>query len=332
MPKVTVAMPVYNDAIYVREAIDSILVQSFADFQLLIVDDGSTDATPDIITSYADERIRIIHHKQNRGRPFARNTALDAADSQYFAWMDADDISLPQRLQCQIDFMDIHPDISVCGTAIKLFHEKKGGCSFPVSPIDISGTTVFHPAICNPAAMLRMDDMRKQDVRFDIAFQRAEDFVFWIEVLLVHSLKAANLPRSLYKYRFFTRPSTPQWHRQAILDHLVPAIGLHCSLEEVDIHTGLVCHKRGDLIQSYGIDAIFAWLERLDAHCHEKKFSFAPVVTRIAREQVERTIAYATNPINALLAYRKTRLSQGHQTALLYGRTFARVLKSVMHR
>lgn len=332
MPQITVAMPVYNDEAYVQEAIDSIIGQKFTDFQLLIVDDGSTDSTPDILASYDDKRIRIIRHERNKGRPVARNTALDAADSKYFAWMDADDISLPQRLQCQINFMDTHPEISVCGTDVKLIHEKNGRLYFPISSIDIAGATVFHSAICNPAAMLRMDDIRKQGAHFDTDFQRAQDFVFWIEILLTRALKAVNLPHPLLKYRFFTRPSTPEWHRQAVVKYLMPAINLHCSTEEIDIHTGLVCSHRPDLIRHHGIEAIFMWLERVTVHCHEKNLFFAPVVTRIAQEQAERTIAYAPNPLNALIEYRKTWLAREHGASLLYGRTFARVLKSVLHR
>lgn len=121
MYKASVLMPAYNDARYIRDAIDSILGQTFTDFELIIVNDGSTDETPQILASYTDPRIRILYHPTNMGRAHARNTALNAAQGEYVLWMDADDISLPQRLEKQIKFMDANPDICVVGEMCNVF-------------------------------------------------------------------------------------------------------------------------------------------------------------------------------------------------------------------
>ena len=147
MPKVTIAMPVYNDTLYLREAIDSILNQTYKDFIFLIINDGSTDNSEDIIASYTDKRIKLINHPYNMGRPAARNTALEAADTEYLAWMDADDIAFPNRLQQQIAFLDSHPEISICGSKVRYFHEMRGTSRHPATSSGILATTLFHPAI-----------------------------------------------------------------------------------------------------------------------------------------------------------------------------------------
>lgn len=114
-------MPAYNAEKYLREAIDSILAQTFTDFELIIINDGSTDFTKDIILSYTDQRIRYIENEQNSGICVTLNKGLDAARGRYIARMDSDDISLPRRLEVQVQYMDSHPEIGVAGTDIEIF-------------------------------------------------------------------------------------------------------------------------------------------------------------------------------------------------------------------
>ncbi len=108
-------MPAYNVASYIREAIDSVLAQTFADFEFIIVDDGSTDATSEIILSYADPRIRYFRHPANRGISAALTTALKHTRGDTIARMDADDSCLPERFATQLDYLDQHPEITLVG-------------------------------------------------------------------------------------------------------------------------------------------------------------------------------------------------------------------------
>lgn len=110
IPKVSVLMSVYTGAKYLREAIDSILNQTFKNFEFLIIDDGSTDNSADIIRSYTDPRIRLIHNEENIGLSCSLNKGLKLAEGQYIARMDADDISLPNRLERQTEFLQSHPE------------------------------------------------------------------------------------------------------------------------------------------------------------------------------------------------------------------------------
>ena len=121
MPKISVIMPAYNAEQYISEAIESILGQTFADFEFIIIDDGSSDSTSGIIASYKDSRIRYFRNEKNLGIVGALNRGLALAAGEYIARMDADDISLPERFQTQCAYMEKHPDVGVCGTAIKVF-------------------------------------------------------------------------------------------------------------------------------------------------------------------------------------------------------------------
>ncbi len=125
MALVSVIMPVYNGEKYLAEAIDSILVQTFTDFELLIVDDGSQDGSAEIIRSYEkrDRRIRFFQLEENMGAATARNRGISAAGGEYVTSMDCDDVSLPERLQKQVDFLQSNPNIGGLGTCARMVHE-----------------------------------------------------------------------------------------------------------------------------------------------------------------------------------------------------------------
>jgi len=115
MPRVSVVMSVYNEEPYVGHAIDSILRQTFRDFEFVIIDDGSVDRTPHILQSYRNPRLRI-YHQENQGQSASLNRGIQLAAGAYIARMDADDIALPQRLEREVRFLDVHPDIALVGT------------------------------------------------------------------------------------------------------------------------------------------------------------------------------------------------------------------------
>lgn len=111
VPAISIIMPAYNAGKYIRQAIDSMLRQSFADFELIIIDDGSTDDTKDLIAGYPDPRIRYLANERNSGLAFTLNRGVGSAVGEYIARMDADDISLPLRLETQKGYLDKHPGV-----------------------------------------------------------------------------------------------------------------------------------------------------------------------------------------------------------------------------
>jgi glycosyltransferase involved in cell wall biosynthesis len=125
IPSVTVLMPVYNAKLFLQEAMDSILQQTFSDFEFLIIDDGSTDGSIDIIRSYTDPRIRFIKNETNLGISFTLNKGIELANAELIARMDADDISYQDRLQKQYDYMIAHPECGILSTWARVISQDK---------------------------------------------------------------------------------------------------------------------------------------------------------------------------------------------------------------
>jgi glycosyltransferase involved in cell wall biosynthesis len=123
-PYVTVLMPVYNTEMYLKEAIDSILNQTFRDFEFIVINDGSTDSTSDIIESYSDPRIIYLQNEKNLGVATSLNKGLSIAKGTYIARMDGDDVSRCDRLEKQVAFMDANPEIGVCGTWLETIGDR----------------------------------------------------------------------------------------------------------------------------------------------------------------------------------------------------------------
>ena len=122
MVKVSVLVPFYNSEAYIRQCIDSILNQTFTDFELVLLNDGSTDKSEEIVQSYNDKRIKYYKNERNLGIPISHNKLMDLAQGEYLALVDSDNICLPERLQKQVEFLDNHPDVTVVGSWGELFN------------------------------------------------------------------------------------------------------------------------------------------------------------------------------------------------------------------
>lgn len=200
-PLVTIIMPVYNAAHYLREAIDSILKQTYKNFEFIIIDDASCDNSVEIIKSYSDNRIKLIRNKVNLKQPITRNKGLKLASGRYIANMDADDISLPERIAKQVDFMEKHQDVDICGTYIKCFGGKIK--RVPVSPVksrEIAVWSVIDSPLAHPTVMFRASSIKKYDVWYDSNFKYAQDFELWSRLVL-KGVNFYNLAEVLLYYR-----------------------------------------------------------------------------------------------------------------------------------
>ena len=196
-PRISVLMPAYNVEKYIGEAIESILTQTFKDFEFIIINDGSTDKTPLIIEEYAkkDKRIKFINNKKNKGFIATLNECLDLSQCEYVAKMDSDDISKPNRFEKQINFLDTHPDYGMVGCALQAFQEDN---FIRINPPEVrisdflSGckTTIF---------MARRNIIEKYHLRFDTEYFAAEDLEFYSR--FARYSKIHNLQEILYLYR-----------------------------------------------------------------------------------------------------------------------------------
>ena len=196
LPLVSVLMPVYNCESFIREAIQSVLNQTFTDFELLIIDDCSTDATLQILKSYLDSRIQLIEKEKNTGYTDSLNYGISIAKGKYIARMDGDDISLPRRFQKQFDFLESNPEVVICGTAIKIIGKdtiERHPSKHEDLQIKLCFSSVFH----HPTVMIRADVLKQN--KYNKEFEPAEDYELWTRLAFVG--KTANLEDVLLHYR-----------------------------------------------------------------------------------------------------------------------------------
>jgi glycosyltransferase involved in cell wall biosynthesis len=200
LPKVSIIMSVYNGEKYLREAIDSILRQTFNKYEFIIINDGSTDKTKNILEEYSDSRIRLYHH-ENIGLTRSLNKGLKIAKGRYIARQDADDISLPERLSHQVKYLDENHDIGLVGSHVA-FIDKMGReiniWKTPVNNNEIKRTFRKRNSFCHGAVMFRKECMKKVgSYREKILY--AQDYDYWVRIS--EHYKTANLDKILYKNR-----------------------------------------------------------------------------------------------------------------------------------
>ena len=213
MPRVSVLMPVYNTRPeFLREAMDSILSQSFRDFEFLILNDGSTDGrVEEVVGAYGDSRIRYVGSERNFGISGARNRLLDMAQGEYLAVMDHDDVSLPERLEKEVAFLDSHPDVGLVGCQTTGVNGR-GVSRFPLDDLALRKSLMFHCGdICHPSCMMRRSVLEEHRLRYEAAFSPAEDHALFCRMLPY--TRFANLPDVLFCYRSWEGNTS---HRQAM--------------------------------------------------------------------------------------------------------------------
>ncbi|WP_226163551.1 glycosyltransferase family 2 protein [Hymenobacter terricola] len=198
-PLVSVLMPVYNAAPYVEQAVRSILEQTFADFELLIFNDGSQDASSEIIRSIQDERIRFFDCGQNSGYVVHLNEGLRLAKGKYIARMDADDIALPERFAKQVALLEQNVQIGLCGTAYDTFDAMQIKVYVPVSDTEIREFMLLNSPMGHPTVMFRKSIIEQYNLRYDPSFMPAEDYKLWVDFSGVTSIQ--NIPEVLLHYR-----------------------------------------------------------------------------------------------------------------------------------
>lgn len=200
VPIVTVLMPVYNNASYLREAINSILGQTLRNLEFLIIDDGSSDESPQIVESYSDARIRLVRNESNLGLIESLNRGFDLARGKYIARMDGDDISSPERLATQVSFMKSNPSVGVCGTwAVMAGRSTRRLLRHPRTHDDIRLKLLFESALAHPSVVIDRGQFDRAGLRYDPKFPHVEDYELWVRCS--DSTKLANIDRVLLTCR-----------------------------------------------------------------------------------------------------------------------------------
>jgi len=265
-PKISVLLSVYNSEAYIRATVESILNQTFQDFEFLIINDASTDQSLNIIKSYGDERIRLINREQNIGLQKNLFDGMLLAHGEYIARMDSDDIALPDRFSEQVRFMDDHPKIGVCGSWYKTFGAGKSVIAKPpTNPDDLRANMLFHASLAHPTVMMRKSFFEKFHLNYDRNLHYCEDYELWSRCL--PHFPMANIPKVLLLYRI--RPESAfQAHKQETWDisyrvrvEMIRKIGIEPTGEEKRLHNSRR-PKDGESIFVF-LEKEEKWLEKI---------------------------------------------------------------------
>ena len=207
IPRVSIIMPVYNTAPYLKEAVDSILNQSFSDFEFIILDDASQDVSASILDSYSDSRIMRYTSDKNIGLANILNIGLDMARGEYIARMDSDDISLPFRLQTEVDYLDSHPKIDLVSCGMQQFGLADRTMSYKENFWLVCYNAFFFSPILHASSMWRKDRFEQLALRYRQGRVPSEDYDLWTRALCM-GLRLINIPEVLYKYRIHGNQNT----------------------------------------------------------------------------------------------------------------------------
>lgn len=243
MPLISVLLPNYNNGPFLREAIDSILNQTFDDLELVIVDDASTDNSIEIIDSYSDNRIRLIRKERNSGIVDTLNTGLDNISSKYVARMDGDDISHPQRLEKLISFLEAYEQVGVCSSALELFGARQEVWNVDTNPEILKAGVIRGVTTPHAPSVFRTSVLADKNIRYRNGFPHMEDWDLFFRLKKYTEFR--NLPDVLYKYRIqehnitvVNRPTF--WERyKLILRNVLNELEIEPTDRTMDMHIQL---------------------------------------------------------------------------------------------
>lgn len=210
MPEVSVILPVYNGETYLKEAIDSILTQTFRDFELLLINDGSTDRSEQIILSYTDPRIRYLKNEKNKGLIYTLNDAVNESNAKYIARMDADDIALPHRLEKQIHYLKVNP-VAVLATRVSLIDANGDplpdwqGEKNTITFADIKKYLPVNNCLAHPSVMAKAEIFKQYPYRENQKY--SEDYDVWLRVV-ASGRRVEKLPEALLLHRILPTSAT----------------------------------------------------------------------------------------------------------------------------
>lgn len=248
MPTVSVVLPVHNGAAHIENAVRSILRQTLSDFELLVVDDASTDATREIVTALRDPRIRLIASSQRLRLAGALNLGIDEARSDLVARMDGDDIAMPDRLAVQVRHMNRHPNVGLSGTWVRTTGAGKEIIfRFPCDPAHVRALALFDNPFAHPSVILRKPFFQKHGLRYDVGYYPAEDYELWTRALNLFA--GDNIARPLLMYRIhgasLTRANHAEMDRQGsrIAERMLSPFGFTLSPTDILAHQYLGTHR-----------------------------------------------------------------------------------------
>ena len=266
--RVTVLMSVFNGEQYLKEAIDSVLNQTYQNFDLLIINDGSTDNSLKIVQSYKDPRIKLINNDQNLGLIKSLNIGVSLIQSDYIIRMDSDDICLPNRIEVQLNFMDLHPEVGASGSHyFQLKEDKQFEIDLPISSEEIRSFLIFNCPLAHPTTIIRKQILDKYHIRYETGYLYSEDYYFWLQISKVSQLR--NLNDCLIYYRMHANQITGNPYKAKgrldsvtkIRSILLEELSIQFTTKEMHIHNLIADgHRPANQLEFQQVEP---WLEKL---------------------------------------------------------------------
>ena len=271
MPRVSVLMPVYNAGRFLTQAIDSIVEQTFCDWELIVINDGSTDNSKAIIESYSDDRIRYYENESNLKLIKTLNRGIDLCTGEYIARMDADDIASPCRLEEQVGFLDKNPLHIMCGTNATIINNKgeRVGKIHNLTTNDfLQINLLFSDPFVHPSMLIRKDILAVN--KYDERYRHTEDYELWCRIAPMGLV--ANLSEELLEYRWHDANVSVVHNdeQNRVKDEIIRQ-----QLQKLDINPSeeeLYCHRVTFRLYAMGVkqdvssvqfDAITNWFDKL---------------------------------------------------------------------
>lgn len=267
-PLVSIVLPVYNGEKYLKESLDSVLTQTYQNWELVIINDGSTDGTENLILNYKDQRIKYFPNDGNKGIIYSLNRGLRESKGEYIARLDADDIALPFRIEKQVVFMSENPDYTLCGTYFQTIDSKGKflkNVAFPSNNRDAQSYLLLHNCFCHSAIMMR--SLIAKDLQYDEKFQICEDYDLWYRISRLG--KILNLPEYATLYRVHdnnmsTRKSEIMFtHVHKINKRILDDLGIEYSEGELNAHSNALCYNASFFADPEKLQILENWMARL---------------------------------------------------------------------
>lgn len=274
-PKVTIFMAVYNGEKYIRQAIDSALEQSFRDFELLVIDDGSTDNSMAIVKAYSDKRIRVLQNETNLGLFLTRNKGVQEARGQYFATLDCDDIAPAERLETQLKYFRDNPGCVMCGGRIKYIDQQSAYIGkFAALRGDedfLKSLLLFTNIFSNSTTMIDINVLR--ELQYRKGYEPAEDFDLFERVAAAHKVGFINQFLSYYRVHDSNISTIKSENRKKaereIIERQLERYGFECNNDNLDLHLRFTTAEFD--FSKYDIETYAAWLNNLRDQNRDKK-------------------------------------------------------------
>lgn len=284
MPLVTVLMPVKNGGQFIAESVMSIREQSHKDFELLVINDQSTDDTLEIISRMGMKRLRVIGTKGPGGLVNALNFGVSQSDSQYIARLDADDLAKPHRLAMQLKAFESNPQLGLCGSWAKTFGNSSLMLKFPEQSAAINTRMLFSNPFAHSAVMFQRQAPLDPEFPYNSQFEVAEDYKLWTEIALRWEVQ--NLPEVLMNYRVHSNQisriktdlrihSVSKIHRE-----LFETIGIDFSEEEMKLHTRISTEPFLAGMNPKLIPQILRWFSKIQREIIQSGYSTSAEITQ----------------------------------------------------